>query len=432
VKVFRNLLAALTLGAATQAVAQNPVVVGVTGVSRAQPGIAVLAGRGLDSVRAIVQRDLQNSDRFTVALLTDSTGTLVAPFDPAAVKGTGLTWVVELQPAVNGVELKLWDVASGTVRQQATRALDARGIGDSRITIHQASDQIVNWTGGLGIAATRIVFKMKNGAEDAIWRIDADGANLVPVWRSKINITPTWSPDNSAIAYSENSDSRWTLYVQKLSTGTRTAVATQSPGSAYGAVYSPDGRSMAFTFLGSGAGSLIEVVDVTKNCCAHELTHDRRNADNSSPTYSPNGRQIAYISNRTGTPQIWVMDAADGLSAEQAVPVNFDDKGRALDTYSPSWSPDGTRILFARDVAGGSRQLYMWTVGSVSAVALTSYGKNEDPSWAPDSRHVVFKSRRSGREQLWIYDVETTSFRQLDTPGGAQYPAWSHTFGTNP
>lgn len=429
----RILVAGLMIGAVAAARAQNPVVVGVTGVSRAQPGIAVLAGRGLDSVRTIVQRDLQNSDRFTVSILSDSSATLVAPFDPASVKGIGLSYVVELEPAINGVDIKLWDAATGTVRQQASRALDLSGIGDTRITIHQLSDQIVNWTGGLGIAATRIAFKMKNGTEDAIWRIDSDGANLVRVSsRSKITIAPAWSPDNSAIAYSENSDSRWTLYIQKLATGTRTAVATQTPGSAYGAAFSPDGKSLAFTFLGEGAGSLIETVDITRNCCAHELTHDRRNADNSSPTYSPNGRQIAYISNRTGTPQIWTMDAADGLSAEQAVPVSFDDKSRPLDTYSPAWSPDGTRIVFARDVAGGSRQLYMWTVGSVQAVALTSYGKNEDPSWAPDSRHVVFKSRRSGREQLWVYDIETGSFRQLSSPGGAQYPAWSHGFSTNP
>ena len=57
--------------------------------------------------------------------------------------------------------------------------------------------------------------------------------------------------------------------------------------------------------------------------------------------------------------------------------------------------------------------------------AVTSTGRNEDPSWAPDSRHVVFKSSRSGRDQLWVLDTETGASRQISTPGGARVPAWS-------
>ena len=425
------------MSAVHRAAAQvDKVVISLTGASRTQPGIAVLAGRGLDSVRTIVQRDLQNSDRFTVAALTDSVGTLSAAFDSVSARSlTGLFYVVELQPVANGVAVNLWDVTTGVVRQRALYGVDPSGSGDSRITIHRVSDQIVNWTGGIGIAATRIAFKMKNGIEDAIWRIDNDGTNLVRVSRGgggAYTMTPAWSPDGTMVSYSEHRDSRWTLYIQKLATGTRTAVTSMAPGDMYGGYFSPDGRSMVFTYgPPGGSGSTIATVNSAQNCCAHELTHDRRNADNVSASYSPNGRHIAYISTRTGSQQVWVMDD-DGLNAEQQVPPDFKENGRALDSYSPAWSPDNTRIAFARDMADGGRQLFSWSVGGVRPVRLTSIGRNEDPSWAPDSRHVVFKSGRTGREQLWIYDVETGTFRQFSTPGDARYPAWSRVFGTNP
>jgi TolB protein len=56
---------------------------------------------------------------------------------------------------------------------------------------------------------------------------------------------------------------------------------------------------------------------------------------------------------------------------------------------------------------------------------LTSDGINEDPSWAPDSRHLVFTSSRSGVKQLFVVDVETGRTRQLTRAGGSRLSAWS-------
>jgi TolB protein len=60
---------------------------------------------------------------------------------------------------------------------------------------------------------------------------------------------------------------------------------------------------------------------------------------------------------------------------------------------------------------------------------LTSSGRNEDPTWAPDGRHVAFISDRSGRRQIWIVDIETGRVRQLATPGAARLPSWSRRLG---
>ena len=144
----RTLIAAAVLTGATRLGARripaNAIRLGVRGVSAAQPGLAVVAGPGLDSALAIVQRDLENSNRFTMPPHgADSAFTLRGPFSPAALKNSGLTWVVELEPAVGGVDVKLYDMATGTIRQQATRPLDPGGVGDTRMTIHRVSDQVV-------------------------------------------------------------------------------------------------------------------------------------------------------------------------------------------------------------------------------------------------------------------------------------------------
>jgi len=60
---------------------------------------------------------------------------------------------------------------------------------------------------------------------------------------------------------------------------------------------------------------------------------------------------------------------------------------------------------------------------------LTSAGRNEDPTWAPDGRHIAFISDRSGRRQIWIIDMETGRVRQLQTPGAARLPSWSRRLG---
>ena len=186
----------------------------------------------------------------------DSAFILRGPFNPAALKGIGLTWVVELEPAVGGVDVKLYDMATGTIRQQATRPLDPGGIGDTRMTIHRVSDLVSGWTGNTGIAATRIAFKGKEGRDDAIWRIDSDGANLVRVSPTgRITATPAWSPDGSAVVYSEFRDGRWTLYLQRLSSGTRTAIPNSSAANSMGPSFAPDGKTLVYSHgLDAGYG----------------------------------------------------------------------------------------------------------------------------------------------------------------------------------
>jgi TolB protein len=391
-----------------------------------RPGVVVLAGPGLDSVRRVVERDLQYSDRFEMAFLPAGTPPIGDSLNMGVYSQVGLTWAVELQPIPGGLAASLHNLRTGERRLRVLRTIDPAATGDGRMAIHRLADTLtLVASGGRGIAATRVLFVLGDG----VWSIDSDGANLHRVSRGLgLAMSPTWSPDGSRIAYTEIRDYGGPIILQNLATGARQTVPSSNrAGMAITPAFSPDGREMIFAQT-SEAGTDLWRVDIARMCCAAQLSTGGKLADNMSPTYSPDGRKVAFISTRPGRPQIYVMDA-DG--ADQRALVQY-----SLDTGpsdAPDWSPDGLKVAFHRDIAGG-RQVMVFEFGTGRATAVTSTGRNEDPRWAPDSRHVVYKSNRSGGEQLWVLDTETGALRQLTNVNGkARMPAWSGPIaGNNP
>ena len=144
-----------------------------------------------------------------------------------------------------------------------------------------------------------------------------------------------------------------------------------------------------------------------------------RGTDNTSPSYSPDGRQIAFISGKSGNPQVYIMDA-DGSNVQLLVPYTV---GTRSYRASPDWSPDGRAVAYEQQ--NGNFQIWMIDVRDRNPKQLTSDGENEDPSWAPDGRHIVFSSTRSGDKQLWILDTESGRTRQLTHSRGARLASWS-------
>ena len=90
---------------------------------------------------------------------------------------------------------------------------------------------------------------------------------------------------------------------------------------------------------------------------------------------------------------------------------------------SPSWSPDGRFLAFAWD-SEGTFNIYVADVATQQILKLTREGRNESPTWSPDSRHIAFQSTRSGSWEIWAMHVDGSEPRQL-TRGGGRAPSWS-------
>jgi serine/threonine protein kinase/WD40 repeat protein len=114
-----------------------------------------------------------------------------------------------------------------------------------------------------------------------------------------------------------------------------------------------------------------------------------------SPAYSPDGRKIAFMSQRSGTDEIWICDT-DGSKAAQLTSFG----GSAIDF--PNWSPDSQNIAFTVWHKGVKDDLYVVSAnGGVPRRMTTDPAEDTLPYWSHDGRWIYFSSARSGREEIW-------------------------------
>ncbi len=148
------------------------------------------------------------------------------------------------------------------------------------------------------------------------------------------------------------------------------------------------------------------------------LLTDDLGAIESSPTPSPDGEKVAFISDRDGLPAIWVLDWSDGSLVKIA----------DGDVHGPVFSPDGALLAHAEP---GSRVLYITdlTDGSVIRVDEALFIPDSgDPrcAWAPGANHLAFVSTRDGAPDMYIREAETGDVRRVtDTDASEISMAWS-------
>ncbi|HMU62423.1 MAG TPA: hypothetical protein PKA66_11620 [Gemmatimonadales bacterium] len=424
----RLLLTGLLLAAVSPLAAQDPtppldrgVRVGITYQPGTRPRLVMLPGPGLDSVRAIMQRDLDFSDRFEVLPLAPGGSSVASTVNYQLYRTLGAEYGVEVRAEAAGVAVRLHDIGAGTVRQQQSFTIPAESAPDFRMAVHRVSDEVVRWvTGTPGVAATRLLVLIDRRA----YRVDSDGAAMTAVTpASETILSPTWSPDARSIAYTRFLDGAGPIMLLDLATGRSQRVSGTESQLNFTPAFSPDGRTLAFARTDQEGGTDIYAVNIVDQCCLRRLTVGRF-ADNLSPTYAPDGRRIAFVSTRPGTPQIYAM-SSDGTDQELLAPYDYGATGAS---NAPEWSPDGASVAFHRDI-DRAPQVFILEVGSRRFKQLTSSGRNSDPTWAPDGRHLAFISDRSGRRQIWIIDTETGRIRQIATAGDARLPHWSRRLG---
>ena len=140
-------------------------------------------------------------------------------------------------------------------------------------------------------------------------------------------------------------------------------------------------------------------------------------AKNIQPTYSPDGDRMIFVSNRLGvtSPQVYVMPARGG-EATLVSPYRYGQGGYFAD---PDWSSVSGKVAFAGGIV--RRRVYNRyhifvadpDVGDNRLIQLTREGNNEDPSWAPDGRHIVFVGERSNGFGVFVVDSATGRTRTL-------------------
>jgi TolB protein len=415
---------ACTLGLAQRAHAQDTTVapgvrLGLNYDPGTKPGVILLPVQdqyGDDSLRTIIQRDLDYSDRMNVVALDEETLSGLVPaagekINFALVGKFGAALLVRMTPTTQGLHVAAYDVARGQLLQSEHFLFDRRDR-DWRFAVHGVSDQIENWVfGKRGIAQTRIAY-----VNDGMLRIvDSDGSETRSITTGKGALSPAWSPTGESVVFTVLGNNGTQVEELDVRRGGTRRISQIRAGLNITPIYQPDRSGILYA---QGTGNGTDLIFAGFEGDPRRITAGR-GTDNTSPSYSPDGRQIAFISGKSGNPQVYIMDA-DGSNVQLLTPYTA---GTRSYRASPDWSPDGRAVAYEQQ--NGNFQIWMIDVRDRNPKQLTSEGENEDPSWAPDGRHIVFSSTRSGDKQLWVLDTESGRARQLTHSRGARLASWS-------
>jgi TolB protein len=410
------------------------------GVSKARVAVSDFAGKSPSAqpmgvqFSDIVRSDLDYSG--ILELVSKSFYPLQTPGTPAEVDYKGWTDAPassqllafgNLAATENSLEIQAWlnDARNASLPPIIGKVYRGE-VNDAQVRTfaHQFADEIISkLSGGLpGIASTQIAFVSNRSGNKEIWAMDYDGENQRQLTQlHTIALTPRWSPDATRIAF--------TCYAQPGASSVLTAqICIQSlltnhliswprfRGTNSSPAWSPDGSQLMFMSSMYGNPELV----VTDAAGARPKRITFSSGASTSPSWNPKtGQQVAFVSDRGGIPQLYVMNS-DGSSQTK---VDLPDMGYVID---PAWSPNGQLLAFSWRRPNGNYDLYVMEIATRQLVELTrDVGRNERPSWAPDGRHLIFESTRTGTRQIWSMLADGTGARQLTKQGQNESPNWS-------
>lgn len=379
-------------------------------------------------VDSILRTDLHFSDRFDIIELPDTLGG-GSSTRYGLWNELGAVWLatahVSGTPGSPLLRVALHDVVYGRLRDVRAFSLPSPSEGSFRMAVHRASDQVVEWaTGEPGMAASRIAFRRKrdDGTAD-IWMVDSDGHGLRRVTSdSTIVYSPAFSPDARRLLYVSYREGSPVVYQKDLRSGAVRTVSSVT-GVNITPAYAPDGSHAYVARSTGGGGTEIFRLQLDPVCCAERIT-STNSGDALNPSVSPDGGRIAFEATPLGEQQVYVMRASGGSPSLVSRYV-YGERGSAA---APDWSPVADRIAYQTWVDGRFQIATVNPDGSDRRI-VTSEGSNEEPAWAPDGRHLVFRSTREGYHALWVFDTVTGSIRRLVANHVDQTPDWSPSIG---
>jgi TolB protein len=312
------------------------------------------------------------------------------------------------------LEMRLLDVAGDEIimGKSFTGSLAQK----EQILFKFCDNVIETLTGKPGIATSRIAFV--NGVNNVkeVYLTDILGTNFRQVTRHKhLTVSPRFVPGGNLMTYTSYHSGNQNLYITDLRQNKTTTVLSRRKGLNLAPAWSADGRYMVLTLSKSGNPDLY-LLDAGGEI-VEQLTD--RAGINVSPSWSPDGSHLVFVSDRSGKPQLYLME----MRTRKVKRLTFEGSENA----EPSWSPREDLIVYS-SLRGGVYQLFTLNpYKNDPPVQITEdLGYHESPSWSPDGNQIIFAKRDGQKTQIYGIMKNGSFQRRLFTlPGSQNYPQWS-------
>ena len=319
----------------------------------------------------------------------------------------------------SGGRLKARMMLVDTVRQAMVLGKEYEGgASDAPMMAHRFANEILKYfTGSYGPFGTQIAFSTRVGRFKELAVMDMDGSNIRQLTNERSLATSVaWNPSGKSLVFASYRNRVPDLFSIDIFTRAIRGI-TNNNELEVSPRYTHDGSRLLASVTEGGGDSHLVVLD-GQGRIIRRLTPGRGVIDVSGD-WSPDESQIVFCSNRGGGPQIYIMDSNGGGARR----VSFVSSNYCT---NPAWSPKGDKIAFVCRADAGFN-IFVANADGSNSMQLTSYGDNEDPSWSPDGRYLVFSSTlgRGAVPSLALIRTDGAGLKQLTKSRSGDYdPAW--------
>jgi len=355
--------------------------------------------------------------------------------NPSTWKNMGVAYVIKLAIAKKTLSAHVLAAQNGSLKHFTQITLTGTLAKDRRI-IHQLVDSIHKALfDEEGVSSTQILFscKSKNASSKGswvseIWACDWDGANARQLTQEgSYCVTPVFIPpsnrfSNDRFLYVSYKMGQPKIFIASMSEGIGKRLVDLRGNQILPAI-SRQRDKIAFICDAGGRTDLFlqefhpETGHVNKPVQLFSYPHSTQ----ASPTFSPDGSKIAFVSDKDGSPHIYVLSSQ--FASKRGSPSLITKANR--ENSCPAWSPDGKKLAYSAKTKG-IRQVWIYDFETQEERQLTDGpGNKENPSWAPDSKHLVFNSTDADASELYIVNLNQSEVVKISQgPGIKHYPTW--------
>lgn len=313
-------------------------------------------------------------------------------------------------------------------------------LSQDRKQIHLLADSIHKALFGTdGIASTRFLYTVKQhiikGSDkkwvSEIWEADYDGANPRQLTKdNSYNITPVYVPPkpgsvSGSFFYVAYKNAQPKIYMASLQNGVGRRFSLLSGNQLLPAI-SRQRDKVAFISDVTGHPDLfVQAFNPESGAIDKpQQVFAWKQATQGSPTFSPDGKRLAFVSNKDGTARVYVMDIPNPGTSLKDVKTQLVTKNNK-ESSAPSWSPDGTKIAYC-SMTDGVRQIWIYDFQKKQERQLTQgSGNKENPTWAPNSLNLIYNSSDADASELYLISINQPFTTKISSgPGEKRFPNW--------